>query len=84
MAVLRRVPSRRALRAALAQLADRAFEWAAFTPIANLTGQPAMSVPLHFAGGLPIGVQFMARQNEEGLLFRLAAQLEPSFTRPFV
>ncbi|MCA1825565.1 MAG: amidase [Myxococcales bacterium] len=84
LALLRKVPSRRALRAALALLAQRAFEFAAFTPIANLTGQPAMSVPLHFARGLPIGVHFMARQNDEGLLFRLAAQLEPSFTRPFV
>ena len=44
--------------------------------IANLTGQPAMSVPLFESPGLPIGVQFMARNNEEGLLFRVAAQLE--------
>ncbi|MFH1139804.1 MAG: amidase [Pseudomonadota bacterium] len=52
-------------------------EFAAFTPIANGTGQPAMSVPLFWnSDGLPIGVQFIARFGEEAALFRLAAQLE--------
>ena len=48
-----------------------------FTPIANMTGQPAMSVPLHWsADGLPIGVHFTARFGDEATLFHLAAQLE--------
>jgi amidase len=43
----------------------------------NITGQPAVSLPLHWNGeGLPIGVQFIAAMNREDLLFRLAAQLE--------
>jgi len=55
----------------------RAASFTPFTPIANLTGQPAMSVPLHFtSAGLPIGSHFMARFGDEATLFRLAAQLE--------
>lgn len=48
-----------------------------FTQLANATGHPAMSVPLSWnEKGLPIGIQFMGRMNEEGLLYRLAGQLE--------
>lgn len=48
-----------------------------FTELANLTGTPAMSVPLHWTPeGMPLGVHFMAGPSQEGRLFRLAAQLE--------
>jgi amidase len=48
-----------------------------YTQLANATGHPAMSVPLFWNDvGLPIGVQFLGRMNEEGLLFALAGQIE--------
>lgn len=48
-----------------------------FTRIQNLTGQPAMSVPLFWnEDNIPIGVQFAARYGDEATLFRLASQLE--------
>ncbi|MFJ4848006.1 MULTISPECIES: amidase [unclassified Streptomyces] len=48
-----------------------------FTPVFNATGQPAVSVPLHWTGeGLPIGVMFGGRYGDEATLISLSAQLE--------
>lgn len=57
---------------------DRVFDFVPFTPLANYAGLPAMSVPLGWADGLPIGVQFVGRFADEATLFQLAAQLEQS------
>jgi amidase len=55
----------------------RAAAFVPFTPIGNITGQPAISLPLHLNGdGLPIGVQFAARLGDEETLLSLAGQLE--------
>ena len=48
-----------------------------YTQLGNITGNPAMSVPLHWnSDGLPIGIQFMGRIDDEATLYRLAGQLE--------
>ncbi|MBG99608.1 MAG: amidase [Solibacterales bacterium] len=55
----------------------RNFDFVPYTHLANVTGLPAMSVPLHWNDdGLPIGVHFVGRFGDEASLFRLAAQLE--------
>lgn len=48
-----------------------------FTPIANITGQPAVSLPLYWTDeGLPIGVQLVGAPADEATLIRLSSQLE--------
>jgi len=51
--------------------------WAGFAPIANITGLPAISLPLHWtAEGLPIGVQFIGNRWRDDLLMQMAGQME--------
>jgi amidase len=58
-------------------LIDKLLYHMPFTPIANITGQPAMSVPLYWdQNGLPHGAHFMAEVGNDKILFMLAKQLE--------
>lgn len=55
----------------------RVYSFIPFSPLANVTGQPSMTVPLSWNGaGLPIGSMLTARFGDEQTLFRVAAQLE--------
>jgi amidase len=59
------------------ELLKKPLSFIPYTPLFNVTGQPAISLPLHWnASGLPIGMQFVARMGDEATLFRLAGQLE--------
>jgi amidase len=55
----------------------RAAAYVPFTPAFNSSGQPAISLPLHWnSAGLPVGVQLVAAYGREDVLLRVAAQLE--------
>ena len=57
--------------------AKEAISASAFTMLNNATGQPAMSVPMHWTpNGLPVGVMFAGRYGDEWTLYQLAGQLE--------
>jgi amidase len=59
------------------QWTERIFAHVCFTGLFNWTGQPAVSLPLHWTpDGLPVGVQLVTRFGGEALLLRVAAQLE--------
>jgi amidase len=59
------------------QIIDRLEEWVAFTPLQNVTGEPAISLPLALsANGLPVGMMFAAPMGQEVRLLELAYELE--------
>lgn len=72
-----RLGSRRLLERMFDDVGLRTFDATGNTMLFNQTGQPAMSLPMHFSrDGLPIGVQVAARFGDEATLFRVAAQVE--------
>lgn len=69
-----------ALPSMLPELQKKNFDWVASTSLANITGNPSVSLPLEWSrDGLPIGMMFSARYLDDACLFRLSAQLEREF-----
>ncbi|HWO02107.1 MAG TPA: amidase family protein, partial [Blastocatellia bacterium] len=63
--------------ASMMQYTKDVTEFGPYTALYNVTGQPSMSVPLHWsADGLPVGVMFSGRFGDDATLLRLASQLE--------
>ena len=62
---------------------ERQKRFAPYPAVFNVTGQPAVSLPLHWtAGGLPVGVMLAGRMGDEATLISLSAQLEAA--RPWL
>jgi len=77
LGLLTHLPFASLLHKALEHAATRHFAHYPFTPIFNISGQPAMSVPMYWDDeGLPIGIQFAGRLGDEVTLLQLASQLE--------
>lgn len=75
--VVGRLPLGKLIKKPVDEIAFKNLERTPYTQLANLTGQPAISMPLHLTkDGLPCGVQVMARRGREDLLLQLAGQLE--------
>ncbi len=59
---------------------QRVSEWVTFTPLQNVAGAPAVSLPTgHAPDGMPIGMQLSARVGDDRLLLELAGQYEAAF-----
>jgi amidase len=59
------------------QVIDRLIDWVAFTPLQNVSGDPAISLPLaQSADGMPVGMMLSADVGQEALLLELAFELE--------
>jgi amidase len=59
------------------QVMERLIDWVAFTPVQNVTGDPAISLPLaQSADGMPVGMMLAADIGQEALLLQLAYELE--------
>jgi amidase len=62
---------------------DHVFKYCPYTPLFNMTGQPAISLPLHQSTDkLPLGMQFVGRYADETTLLQLARQFERAYPWP--
>lgn len=77
--VVGRLPLGKLIKKPVDDIIFKNLERTPYTQLANLTGQPAITMPLHVTkDGLPCGVQVMARRGREDLLLQLAGELEQS------